>query len=59
LQVEIDGIAPELLYAGAHQFEGLFQINARVPMTARTGVAVPVRVTINGVTAEGALAVAP
>jgi uncharacterized protein (TIGR03437 family) len=44
ISVEIDGKTAEVLYQGAAPslIEGVFQLNVRIPLDARSGAAVPI-----------------
>jgi uncharacterized protein (TIGR03437 family) len=50
VQVFIDGIRAELLYAGSapEEVAGMLQVNARVPPEARSGPNIPVWISVGG-----------
>ena len=51
--VTIGGVPAAVTFSGlAPGFVGLYQVNAEVPANARTGDAVPVALTIGGVTSN-------
>jgi uncharacterized protein (TIGR03437 family) len=58
--VSIGGAVAEVLYKGAVPgvVAGMIQINARVPPAAPSGAAVPVTVTMGGVTSPSGVMVA-
>jgi uncharacterized protein (TIGR03437 family) len=51
--VTIGGVSAPVIFSGlAPGYVGLYQVNAQVPATAPTGVAVPIVLTIGGVTSN-------
>ena len=55
VQVTVGGVPAEVLYAGAapHLVAGWLQVNFRVPMNAPTGDAIPLVLTVAGVSSPG------
>ena len=56
----IDGIDCEVVYAAAtpQVVAGVFQVNVRVPDMARQGDALPLVVTVSGVSIQGGVTIA-